>query len=163
MPRRSNPQRASGGGRLTPFGQHQIAIAMYRKGEAFLGAALLLRAQARSEAHEYVFRHLLCQSVELILKAALLLVDYDRYMPMLERPLGHNLRRIADEAIAATAQNPLAATTAEDLAELSRLYSQHQLRYGGLQDIFNAPNYIRYEIVLKRVVACVRLIRRKIN
>jgi hypothetical protein len=135
-----------------------LAVATYEKGKAFLFAALLLRSHANSEPQEYVVRHLLCQGVELISKAVLLFIDYDKNRPLMHRYFSHHIRKTADEALVATRQKPLRPSIAKELDALSHFYSEHLLRYGGLQDIFLDPNDLRYEGVLKRAGAGVRLI-----
>jgi hypothetical protein len=144
---------------LTADGKNRVVEAMYQKGKAFLGSSILLKSHSNCEAHEYVVRHLLCQGIETVLKAVLLLTDYDKYEPKL-RQFGHNLRELADEVIMAAAQKPMTPNIAKELDELSTFYSNHRLRYGGIHDIFHDPNNIRYELVLKRVYAGLRLIQR---
>ena len=148
MKRKAAPPRA--GGKLTTYGKRRYAIATYEKGKAFLFAALLLRSHANSEPHEYVVRHLLCQGIELISKAVLLFVDYDKNMPLMERHFGHHIRKTADEALLATRQKPMKHSIAKELDALSHFYSQHLLRYGGLQDIFLDPKDLPYEGVVRR-------------
>ena len=137
MKGKTAPARA--GGRLTTYGKRRYAIATYEKGKAFLFAALLLRLNAKSEPQEYVVRHLLCQGVELISKAVLLFVDYDKNMPLMERHFGHHIRKTVEEALIATRQKSLKPSIAKELDALSHFYSQHLLRYGGFQDIFLDP------------------------
>lgn len=158
---KSKLKPGSGGG-PTPYTKRLYAKATYEKGKAFLFAAILLKGHANSEAQEYVLRHLLCQGVELISKAALLLIDYDKYEPFMEKYFRHDIRRVADEALVAAKQKPLSPLIAKELGELSRFYSQHRLRYSGLHDIFFNPNSLPYELVLIRVGVSVRLIRRRI-
>ena len=57
---------------LASAGKRAIANSMYSKGKAFLGAAILLSKQPKSEATDYVFLYLMCQSVEVVLKGLLL-------------------------------------------------------------------------------------------
>lgn len=126
-----------------------------------MAAAILLRQHANCEAHEYVFRHLLCQSAELIAKAVLLKIDYDKYNPkVLKDKFGHNLSKIVEEALRVALQKALKPTLARELDEISSFYFNQRLRYGGLQDIFRDPNFIQYEAVLKRLCACIRLTNR---
>jgi hypothetical protein len=150
------------GGQLTPYGKSRIVRATYEKGTGFLASAILLRQHASSEAHQYVLRHLICQGTELILKAALLAADHDKYRSLLsQRPFGHNIREIANELVRALSCKPLQPALARELDELSHLYSQYLLRYGGIQDIFHDPNTVQYELVLRRAFAVIRFIARK--
>jgi predicted transcriptional regulator len=155
-------KKQKSGGKLTPYAKRRFAIATYEKGRAFLFAALLLREKTHSEAQEYVIRHLVCQGVELISKATLLFVNYDKYMPLMERHFRHNIRMTADEALAVTKQKPLSHLLAKQLDQLSHFYSQHLLRYGGLQDIFINPDSLTYELIVHRACAGFRLITAEI-
>jgi hypothetical protein len=73
---------------LAPYAKLVDADSMYLKGKAFIGAAVLLQRhqrelQASSDDTEYVFLHLLCQGIELVLKGLLLRKDYDKYIARL--------------------------------------------------------------------------------
>jgi len=80
-----------GSGRLTAYGKRMVAHAMYSKGTSFLGAAALLHRQG---SYESVVLHLMCQGIEIILKALLLVSNHDKYAPQLTA-LGHNLEKLA--------------------------------------------------------------------
>jgi hypothetical protein len=71
-------------------GRRLIAASMYQKGKHFVLAALLLRQKG---GYEYVVLHLLCQGIEITLKALLLSADYDTHRPKL-RSYGHDLLRL---------------------------------------------------------------------
>jgi hypothetical protein len=58
---------------LSRDGKQEIAAAMYVKGKNFLGAAMLLRQKG---GYEYVVLHLMCQGIEITLKAFLLFKDH---------------------------------------------------------------------------------------
>lgn len=147
-------------GKLTDHGKGLIVRAMYQKGEAFLLSALLLRERANAEATQYVVRHLICQSIEIILKTALLLIDYDKYIAVIShRRFGHNINSLANEVIRAASLKPLRPAIEKELNELSHFYSQHLLRYAGLQDIFHQPDILSYTLVLRRLRACIRLMQ----
>lgn len=147
-------------GKLTDYGKGLIIRAMYQKGEAFLLSAILLKDHANSEANQYVVRHLICQGTEIILKTVLLVIDYDKYKPVIAyQKFGHNINAIADELIKAASLKPLRPAIEKELNELSHFYAQHLLRYGGLQDIFYQPDILSYTLVLRRVRACTRLMR----
>ena len=61
--------------RPTPYAKRLMADGHYRRGQHFIAAAILLRQHG---GHEYVVLHLLCQGVEIVLKAILLLRDFDK-------------------------------------------------------------------------------------
>ena len=157
-----NQIKSIGLGKLTIHGKAVIAESMYAKGKSFLGAAVLLRQKRQSEADTYVFLHLLCQSVELILKSILLAADYDGFHPELTK-LGHKLLKIADATIAATAVAPMRAALAKELHQLDQTFASHRLRYGSGYDILVNPDTISYRKVLSRIVAVIRFIEKKVG
>jgi hypothetical protein len=140
----------------TPYAKTLTATSMYCKGNAFIGAAILLTKHSDSEPTDYVVLHLLCQGIEIALKGLLLLHDYDTYKPRL-RPLGHNLFKIATETTSVYRLNPMRDTLAKELRALSDFYSQHLLRYGTMADIFIDPRSIPRDAILRRVGAVIRL------
>ena len=146
--------------RPTNYAKAQIAKSMYLKGAHFLGAAILVHQRG---GYEFVVLHLLCQGVEIILKAALLMKDYDKYQPKLGRPLGHNLEKAAVEAQRAFHLNPMRTSLKVELANLNALYSKHLLRYGTGYDILVDPATVPSDRVLRRIAAVSRLIQREIN
>lgn len=153
---------ATGKGSLSRYGKQVIAISMYRKGEAFVGASILLRKTSNTEQVTYVALHLFCQGVELILKGLLLCKDYDKYKPWLRR-LGHNLFKTADETITTYQLNSTRSALSGELKTLSGLYSKHLLRYGTAYDLLVAPSSIPHERLLRRVEAIMRLINRELR
>ncbi len=148
----------------TPEGKRRIALSMYAKGNAFVGAYELLHQQADNESFDYVALHNLCQGIEIVLKSLLLLHDYDKYKAKLrERPLGHDLESIARETAKVYGLRPLRAKHAEELALLNNLYKQHLLRYGSTCDILIDPRTIERNHALRRVAAVIRLSLRRIK
>jgi hypothetical protein len=117
----------------TPYAKRMMALGHLRKGRHFIGAAMLLREKG---GDEYVVLHLLCQGIEIVLKAVLLLRDFDRYQPRLVR-YGHNLLDLASDALAEYNLHPLRAPVLDELKELDRLYSHHILRYSLLLHSLN--------------------------
>jgi hypothetical protein len=153
----------SGTGGPSNIGKRQIGLSMYVKGKVFIGASILLRRQDDSEPMDYVALHLLCQGVEITLKGLLLLLDYDRFKPRLRSPLGHDLRKVAEEALAAHGLKAPAGALADELAALSNLYSQHLMRYGTAYDILVDPRTIPRHRVLRRIGAVIRLAERELK
>jgi len=90
---------------LADGGKTRVALSMYRKGQAFGAAAVLLNRHGESDEKEYVVLHLLCQSIEGVLKGLLLLKDYDKYSGRLKKPFGHNIFKIATESSKAFAKS----------------------------------------------------------
>ena len=115
--------------------------------------------QVDSEHVDYVVLQLLCQGIEIVLKGLLLLKDYDRYESSLKQ-LGHNLHKIALEAVSAYSTKPLHPDLDQELSALNNLYSKHLLRYGVLPDIFIDPRSIAREKVVRRIAAVIKLAER---
>lgn len=151
--------RASGG-QLTVHGKRSVALSMYSKGKAFLGAAILLRKRG---GYEYVVLHLLCQGVEIALKAMLLLRDYDAYKPKLKKPLGHNLEKLVETAVKEFGLNALRPTLDQELRRLNSLYSGNLLRYGSFHDVLVDPRTIGSDRVLRASAAALRLCDRSLR
>lgn len=141
---------------LAPYGKQLITGTMFAKGKGFLAAAILLRERGGPD-HESVVLHLLCQGVEIILKALLLLRDYDTYAPRLERPLGHDLVRLVQEATSAYGINPPRLILKKELEDISYFYSKHRLRYAGLDDILNNPSALPSARIFSRIAAIMRM------
>jgi hypothetical protein len=153
---------------LTTCGKRAVAISMFRKGEGFIGAALAFSREKRNhgikdEGFEWVELHLWCQGMEVALKGLLLLRNYDHYIKRLKKPLGHDLLRIAKEALAAYALKPLRAGLATELVQLSQLYSLHLLRYGSGYDLLVNPNTVPTGKVFHRLSACFHLAERELR
>jgi len=148
---------AAGVAKLTTHGKRMVTESMYAKGNAFLGAAILLRQMG---GYEYVVLHLICQGIEITLKGLLLAIDYDRFRPELKR-LSHNLLAVAEAVISVVGLAPMRPHLKSELEGLNRLYSQHLLRYGSVHDILVDPKTIPSKIVLRRMVAVLRLVKRE--
>jgi len=144
--------------KLTAHGKRMIVESMYSKGHSFLGAAALLRKNA---GHEYVTLHLLCQGIEIVLKSFLLAIDYDKFMPKLRTKFHHNLVDTTNAVITEFNLRPLKPSLKEELKCLSALYSKHRLRYASSYDIMVDPHSIASGLVFRRIVAAMRLARRK--
>jgi hypothetical protein len=137
---------------LTNAGKHHIAIAMFHRGEQFLGSAILLKNQG---GNGYVWRHLLCQGAELIMKGCLLLFDYNYYKPKLKK-FGHKLLKLCDHCVEVFNLSPITGEFRDQIAIVSDLYENHELRYASGMDILIRPETIRVEMFLHRLsAACV--------
>ena len=146
-----------GNGKVSAHGKYLIALQFYKKGKAFIAAAILLdRQNPADEAFSYVFLHLLCQGVEVTLKGNLLLKDYNKFQPQLKN-IGHDLLKCAETARECFNLNRQSQNLNEELLELSRFFKNHQLRYAGLLDLFIDPKTIDRKMTLKRILAVVRL------
>jgi hypothetical protein len=143
---------------LTTHGRWLVASALYSKGRSFVGAAVLLQKHG---GDEYVVLHLLCQGIEIILKALLLFLDYKKY-EKLQRKFGHDLDKVISAAIAGYRLRPLRPALAAEITALNNFYSKHLLRYAGLQDIFILPGSIESERTFRRLTAVLRLANREL-
>ncbi len=141
---------------LTDYGKAAVAKAMIGRGENFLGAAVLLK---REGGNGYVWRYLLCQGIEVVLKGLLLLKSYNEHHPTL-REIGHDLTKAADRCAEAYRLRSPAGDLRRELEGLSRLYMNHQLRYASGLDLLVDPETIPVERVMKRMVAVLRILRR---
>ena len=142
---------------LTVHGNALVARHMFDKGKAFVGGAILMK---RHNGNQAVVLHLLCQGVEILLKAGLLRVDYEKYRPKL-RKFGHRLSATSKELHAATGLDVLPRAAGAELAVLERFYNQHLLRYGHTFDILVDYGTIPYKRVLMRIAAAVKLCERR--
>lgn len=109
-----------------------------------------------------VVSHLFCQGVELLFKAILLLIDYDKYYPKL-RKIGHNLLRGAEEVHDAVGLNFCDGPVGAELGKLNSFYMQHMLRYATLLGLLHGAASIQFDHVFRRTAAVVRLTSRKIR
>jgi hypothetical protein len=146
-------------GRLTVHGKQMVAQSMYAKGKSFLGAALLLRQR---EGYEYVVLHLICQGVEITLKALLLFNNYDHYCGQLKKPLGHNLKKLVVSALSEFGVHPISQALTAELETLNSLYSNHWLRYGTFYDVLVNPQTIPSTLTLRKIAAVIRLADRHV-
>lgn len=71
--------------------------------------------------------HLLCQRVEITLKALLLLQDYDQYRGQLKKPLGHDLEGIIRTVAAAFRMRAMRPALARERSRRSRRHRERSL------------------------------------
>jgi hypothetical protein len=144
---------------LTTHGKRMIAESMYEKGKSFIGAALLLRQR---HGYEYVVLHLLCQGIEITLKALLLMNDYDKYKGKLKSAFRHNIKKLAAAAISEFNVRPVRPALEVELEMLSSLYSSQRLRYGTFYDVLVNPETIQSRLALRKIAAVIRLADRHV-
>lgn len=137
---------------MSAYAKALVSRAMYEKGRAFLGAALLVN---QKNGNAYVVLHLLCQGIEIILKALLLHSDYDTHRPKLKK-LGHNLVKIAASVRTATGLHVFTHGALGELQTLNNFYMHHLLRYASNVDILIAPESIPHARVIRHALALVR-------
>lgn len=140
----------SGRGKLAQHGKKMLAAAMFHKGAHFVGASILLKQ--KGGFHDVVL-HLLAQGLEVMQKGLLLARDYDTFRPKL-RTLGHNLVEGADALHSAYKLKPMKKDLRAELQALSDHYRKHNLRYGGIHDLFGLPTReLKSDLVLRRAAA----------
>ena len=145
----------------TKDAKQMVTRAMYEKGKSFLGAALLLRKQGGSE---YVVLHLLCQGIEITLKALLLMLKYNDYKSQLKKgPFGHNLEHLVNTAIREFGVRPISTALSTELKQLNALYSRHRLRYGTMFDILVEGRTIASNATVRKIAAVIRLANRHLT
>ena len=130
---------------------------MYERGKGFVGAAVLVD---QKDGHPFVVLHLLCQGIEVVLKAMLLANDYTLYKPCL-RGLGHDLPKAAAAVRRATGLHVFSGQARDELETLSNVYRQHLLRYASNFDIFVDPRTIPSRKVFRHTAALFRYLERK--
>lgn len=131
---------------------------MLQRGMAFGYSSVLLR---RSGGDGYVCLHLLCQSIEIVLKALLLLSDFNRYEGDPLRDFGHKLEPLVDEVLKVYKLNPLKPELLVEFRTLDALYRKHRLRYEDGFGIFVDPSTIPYAMTFTRLVVALRLLQLK--
>lgn len=151
--------KMAGIGYLTIHGKRMVAESMYMKGKSFLAAAILLRQRG---GYEYVVLHLLCQGIEILLKALLLFKNYDYYRGRLRKPLGHDLKKLVKAASTEFGLQPMSNTLNLEIEALNTLYLKHLLRYGTVYDVLVNPETIASDLALRRIAAVIRLADRYI-
>lgn len=142
---------------LSYHGKQVVSRAMYEKGRAFIGAAILVN---QHKGNESVVLHLLCQGLEVVLKALLLAKNYDAYKPKLVK-LGHNLVKVAAAARTATGLHIFTHGAHDELVQMNKFYSEHLLRYASNFDIFIDPSSIPHRRIFRHTIALVRYIEKK--
>jgi hypothetical protein len=132
---------------------------MYVRAKSFVGASQLLHQAGGSP---FVERHLLCQGIELLLKAILLLADYDTYGPKLKK-IGHDLTKAATAVHVATGIKFINATVSAELTDLSKFYELHMLRYASPVGLLSGGSYVSTNRTLHRVTALIRLMEQHLE
>lgn len=119
---------------LMAGGKFRAAQQLYFRGKQFLACAAWL--DGANEGDGYVVRHQLSQGLELVLKALLLNKDYDKYEPMLHKPFGHDLEKLAAE-VCSVYGHALRPKLATDLMRLNAFFKKHHFRYAHeLESVF---------------------------
>lgn len=148
-----------GKGTWTKYAKRQAALSMYDKGRSFVAAAILVEDRA---GNQWVVLHLICQGIEIVLKALLLFKDFDAYKPRLKREFGHTLLPLVQEVLSAYNLNPLRPQLAAELEKLAPLYARHLLRYGSFYDLLVHPQTVPCHGVIRRLGAGIRLANREL-
>ncbi len=130
----------AGGGTWTPHAKRLRARLMFGRGQNLLAAAVLLE---RHGGDGFAVLYLLCQSVEVVLKALLILRDYEKHKPGL-RGFGHNLAKLAGATSAEFGLNALRPPLKAELDALNRLYANtvYPLRYASFLDLLVDPSTV---------------------
>lgn len=137
--------------RLTPYGKRGIAADMYGRGRAFIYAAILL---SREKGDANVELHLICQGLEIILKALLLAMDFDRFQVKL-KDFGHDLAKLGRNVNTEAKRRPFGKKLDAELQVLSGIYKAMLLRYAGVFGILVRPETIPKRRVMAMTVALI--------
>ncbi len=151
---------SASGGNWTPYAKHQRARAMYWRGKNFLLASALLEKRG---GDGFAVLYLLCQSVEVVLKALLVMRDYERYKPRL-KGFGHDIAKLAEATRLEFKLGAPGQPLRKELGDLSRLYhnSINPLRYASFLDLMVDPSTIPRALVVRRLMAVLRLTEREL-
>ena|SRR5579863_8981289 len=145
----------------TLYSKRQRTLFLYQRAKSFLGAAVLLQRQG---GDEFVVLHLFCQGIEIFLKTILLMKDFDRFNPQLQRNYGHNLERLTEAALQEYRLHQVRPPLMSELHQLNELYSHQWLRYGSLfHDLFIDPRAINTQWLHWRTIAALRIVERELR
>jgi len=120
--------------KLTKQGKALRANQFLNWGQKFYGAAILLRQNNYDGA---VTKHLVCQSLEILLKGILLKIDFDKYNKNL-KTIGHDLEKWLkyykkhQNAIGVIVDNNIE----QQIKEINFYYKKHFLRYASIFSLF---------------------------
>lgn len=145
---------------LTIHGKKLVAVAMYQRGKAFIAASILLR---QNGGYHYVVLHLMCQGLEIILKAFLMVSDPNKYSPKyLKKKFGHNLMNLVTETLSIYGLRELRPPLRSELERLNALYANHILRYADFRDVLQIhPG--DYGLIFVRMSASIHLAERQLK
>ena len=151
----------TGVGTWTPHAKRLRARFMFGRGQNFLAAAVLLE---RHGGDGFAVLYLLCQGVEVVLKALLIMRDYEKHKPRLKK-FGHNLSKLADATRLEFGLNALRPPLKAELDALNRLYANaavYPLRYASFLDLLVDPSTVPRALVARRMAAIFRLTAREL-
>ena len=133
---------------------------MFFKGRSFIMAGGLVKAY---EGHRFVYLHLLCQGLECVGKAILLLEDHERYASQLRSEFGHDLEVLVNELNSCQADIHFSENALEEVRMLNFYYKRHLLRYGGEVDFERDASNIKADILHREVVEVLPLLNPKFS
>jgi hypothetical protein len=144
---------------FSPYAKRQVGLDMYVRAKNFIAAAVLLK---REQGSPFVIRHLLCQGIELLLKAILLMVDYDKYFPEL-RKIGHDLLKASKKVQEATGIDFVSASLKDEMQGLSQFFKLHMLRYASTLGLLTGADTLPMGKTLGRTAAALRVVERELR
>ncbi len=144
---------------MTQYAKNEVSKWMLYRGHSFLKSAILLKQYGGSHDVEL---YNICQGTEVVLKSFLLFKDYDKYKPLLpkKKKFGHNLINLANAAISEYGFKELSIYESDELEILNKYYTSHYLRYAGAHDIFFPATNVEYGLIVRKLMACIRLASR---
>lgn len=143
----------------SPDAKRVAAVEMSARGKDYLVAATLLW---REKPHSYVVPQLVCQAIEVLGKAYLLWIDFDRFAPRLNyRDLNHDLLKIIGEIDQVMTGPILSSEQTAELRALNTLYQQHLLRYASFFDLLSPVDDLSYGRLLRKTLRLLRLADRR--
>lgn len=145
----------------TAKGKQFSAWQFYLRGRQFIRAALALDQDDPGDG--YVVRHLLCQGIELILKALLLRKNYNNYFPLLsKKKYGHNLIALLDE-VARLYKVKVAPDLLVDLRKLNSFFKAHLFRYSDIEAMFSPATSFPITRTLEKLLPLMKAMDRRMR
>jgi len=146
--------------KLARHGKTLVAYNMFQKGKEFYLAAETLKVK---QDRTSVYLHLLCQSFEIITKSLLLFKDYEKYNPLLQKKIGHNLIKAYDRYKNDLSVDIHTKDRYKELATLNSFYENHLLRYGTTRDLLIDTGKIQSDKVFKLTKLLIDHMDRKLS
>lgn len=145
----------------TTKGKQLAAWRFYLRGRQFIRVAFTLDQDDPGDG--YVVRHLLCQGVELILKALLLRKNYDKYRPLLRKaPFGHDLLGLLNE-VKQLYIVKLEPELLADITKLNSFFKTHLFRYSDIEAFLSPAETFPIRRCLEKLLDLMQVMDRRMH
>lgn len=147
--------------KMTAKGKQMTAWHFYLRGRQFIRVAFTLDQDEPGDG--YVVRHLLCQGIELMLKAILLRKNYDTYRSRLSRkPFGHDLIGLLDE-VKRQYNVKLEAELLADIKKLNSFFITHRFRYSDIEALIAPAHSFPIRRCLEKLLPLMQAMDRRMR